>query len=77
MDQGLYCETFSNGQVAIGAGDFAFYVRSAWLIEGGRLTRPVKDVNLIGNGPQVLETIEMSECHAECPTSEDNPDCPL
>lgn len=56
---GLYCDTFSNGQVQIGAGDFAFYVRSGFLIEDGKLTRPVKDVNLIGNGPEVLEAIEM------------------
>ncbi len=56
---GLYCDTFQNGQVQIGAGDFAFYVRSGFLIEDGKLTRPVKDVNLIGNGPQVLESIEM------------------
>ena len=59
VKNGLYCETFANGQVQIGAGDFAFYVRQGWLIEDGRLTKPVKDVNLIGNGPQVLESIEM------------------
>ncbi len=56
---GLLAETFANGQVQIGAGDFSFYVRSGWLIEDGRKTRPVKDVNLIGNGPAVLEAIEM------------------
>ena len=59
VDKGLYCETFSNGSVQIGAGDFAFYVRHGYLIEGGRLTRPVKDVNLIGSGPEVLQSIEM------------------
>jgi TldD protein len=59
VERGLYCLTFANGQVQIGAGDFAFYVRHGYLIEGGRLTRPVKDVNLIGNGPQVLATIDM------------------
>ncbi len=59
VDKGIYCRTFSNGQVQIGAGDFAFYVRHGWLIEGGKLTRPIKDVNLVGNGPRVLETIEM------------------
>ena len=55
----LYCETFANGGVQIGAGDFAFYVRLGYLIEDGKLTQPVKDVNLIGNGPKVLETIDM------------------
>ncbi len=59
VDKGIYCETFANGQVQIGAGDFAFYVRHGWLIEDGKLTTPVKDVNLIGNGPKVLETIQM------------------
>lgn len=43
----------------IGAGDFAFYVRQGYLIEDGKLTQPIKDVNIIGNGPKVLETIEM------------------
>ncbi len=56
---GIYCSTFSNGQVQIGAGDFAFYVRHGYLIEDGKLTRPIKDVNIIGNGPKVLETVQM------------------
>jgi TldD protein len=59
VKRGLYCETFANGSVQIGAGDFAFYVRHGYLIEDGKLTKPVKDVNLIGNGPKVLETIDM------------------
>jgi TldD protein len=59
VKKGLYCEVFGNGQVQIGAGDFAFYVRHGWLIEDGKLTAPVKDANLIGNGPRVLESIEM------------------
>jgi TldD protein len=59
VKNGIYCKTFSNGQVQIGAGDFAFYVRHGWMIEDGKLTSPIKDVNLIGNGPKVLETIEM------------------
>jgi TldD protein len=59
VPNGIYCSSFSNGQVQIGAGDFAFYVKHGYLIENGKLTRPIKDVNLIGNGPKVLETIEM------------------
>jgi TldD protein len=59
VKNGIYCSNFANGQVQIGAGDFAFYVRSGFLIEDGKLTRPIKDVNLIGNGPKVLEAIEM------------------
>jgi TldD protein len=57
--RGIYCSTFANGQVQIGAGDFSFYVRQGFLIEDGKLTAPIKDVNLIGNGPKVLETVEM------------------
>jgi TldD protein len=59
VQNGIYCSTFSNGQVQIGAGDFAFYVRHGYLIENGKLTRPIKDVNIIGNGPKVLETVQM------------------
>ncbi|NCG21303.1 MAG: TldD/PmbA family protein [Rhodobacterales bacterium] len=58
VKKGIYCETFANGAVQIGAGDFSFYVRHGYLIEDGKLTQPIKDVNLIGNGPKVLEAIE-------------------
>jgi TldD protein len=59
VKKGIYCQNFSNGQVNIGAGDFTFYVKNGWLIEDGKLTRPVKDVNIIGNGPQALERVDM------------------
>jgi TldD protein len=59
VKRGIYCQNFANGQVQIGAGDFTFYVKNGWLIEDGKLTRPVKDVNIIGNGPKVLERIDM------------------
>jgi TldD protein len=55
--RGIYVRDFTNGQVQIGAGDFTFFVKSGYLIEEGRLTRPVKDVNVIGNGPQALADI--------------------
>jgi TldD protein len=57
--RGLYAEEFSNGQVDIGGGDFTFYLRSGRLIENGKLTAVVKDANLIGNGPRVLERIDL------------------
>jgi len=57
--RGIYCEEFTNGQVQIGAGDFSFYVSSGYLIEDGKLTAPIKDVNLIGNGPRALENVSM------------------
>ena len=54
---GIYVDEFSNGQVKIGEGDFTFFVKSGYLIENGRLTMPVKDINIIGNGPQALADI--------------------
>jgi len=59
VKKGIYCSNFSNGQVQIGAGDFTFYVKNGYLIEDGKLTRPIKDVNIIGNGPKVLEKVDM------------------
>ena len=59
VKKGIYCTNFTNGQVNIGAGDFTFYVKNGWLIEDGKLTRPIKDVNIIGNGPKVLEMVDM------------------
>lgn len=59
VKKGIYCDHFSNGQVNIGAGDFTFFVKNGFLIEDGKLTKPIKDVNIIGNGPKVLELIDM------------------
>jgi TldD protein len=59
VKRGIFCQNFSNGQVHIGAGDFTFYVKNGYLIEDGRLTRPVKDVNIIGNGPDALLKVDM------------------
>ena len=59
VDHGIVAETFTNGQVQIGAGDFTFYVKTGWLIEKGKVTAPIKDVNIIGNGPRALADIEM------------------
>ncbi len=59
VKKGIYCTRFTNGQVQIGAGDFTFYVKNGYLIEDGKLTRPIKDVNIIGNGPKVLEQVDM------------------
>jgi len=59
VERGLLAVNFSNGQVQIGAGDFTFYVKTGYLIEKGRVTRPVKDINIIGNGPEVLQLVDM------------------
>lgn len=58
VDKGIYVDEFSNGQVKIGEGDFTFFVKSGFLIENGRFTTPIKDINIIGNGPQALADIE-------------------
>ena len=57
VSNGIYVDQFSNGQVKIGEGDFTFFVKSGYLIENGRITAPVKDINVIGNGPQALSDI--------------------
>ncbi|UCH13410.1 MAG: TldD/PmbA family protein [Bacteroidales bacterium] len=58
--KGIYIEDVSNGQVKIGEGDFAFYVSQGRMIEDGKLTAPIKDVNIMGNGPKMLENIIMA-----------------
>lgn len=60
VKRGLYCDHFGNGLVSLGAGDFSFFVANGYLIEDGKLTRPVKDINLTGNGPAVLRTLDMA-----------------
>ena len=57
VHKGIYVDKFANGQVKIGEGDFTFYVKSGFLIEDGRLTAPVRDINIIGNGPEALRSI--------------------
>ena len=59
VKRGIYAQTFTNGQVQIGAGDFTFFMKKGWLIEDGHLTTPLRDMNIIGNGPQALQNISM------------------
>jgi TldD protein len=59
VKHGIIAETFTNGQVQIGAGDFTFYIKNGWLIEDGKVTAPIKDVNIIGNGPEALRNVTM------------------
>lgn len=56
---GIFCRKYLNGQVLIGPGDYTFYVKNGFLIEDGKLTAPIKDVNIIGNGPDTLSKITM------------------
>jgi TldD protein len=57
VDRGLYAVSFGGGQVDITSGKFVFSASEAYLIEGGKVGRPVKGATLIGNGPDVLTRI--------------------
>ncbi len=57
VDKGLYAVNFGGGQVDITSGKFVFSTSEAYLIENGRVTRPVKGATLIGNGPDVLTRV--------------------
>jgi TldD protein len=59
VDDGLYASNFGGGQVDITSGKFVFSASEAYLIEKGRITRPVKGATLIGNGPDVLTRVSM------------------
>jgi TldD protein len=54
---GLYAVSFGGGQVDITSGKFVFSASEAYLIEGGRVTAPVKGATLIGNGPDALTRV--------------------
>jgi len=59
VDKGLYAVNFGGGQVDITSGKFVFTASEAYLIENGKVTRPVKGATLIGNGPDVLTRVTM------------------
>lgn len=58
VDDGVYVAKLGGGQVNTASGDFVFGMTEAYRIEGGRLTAPLRDGQLIGNGPNVLTMIE-------------------
>ncbi|NEX92781.1 metalloprotease TldD [Caulobacter sp. 17J65-9] len=57
--RGLYAVNFGGGQVDITNGKFVFQCTEAYLIEDGKVTRPVKGATLIGDGPTVLTKVQM------------------
>ena len=57
VDRGIYCVAFNGGSVNISNGDFVFSVTEGYMIEGGKVTAPIRNVNLIGNGPDVLRKV--------------------
>lgn len=59
MGRGIVAETFTGGSVSLGGGDFTFRVRRGWFVEGGERRVPVRDFELLGNGPQMLRDVSM------------------
>ncbi len=58
-EQGVYIARLTGGQVNTATGDFVFGTQEAYLIENGEITSPLRDTQLIGNGPEVLANIDM------------------
>jgi TldD protein len=58
-DSGVYIAKLGGGQVNTASGDFVFGMTEAYLIENGEITEPLREGNLIGNGPEVLRDIDM------------------
>ncbi|SFN27047.1 TldD protein [Izhakiella capsodis] len=59
VDYGLYAPNFGGGQVDITSGKFVFSTAEAWLIEKGKITKPVKGATLIGSGIEAMQQISM------------------
>jgi TldD protein len=59
VKRGIYAKRFGGGQVDIANGDFVFSLTESYLVEDGKITAPLKGVNLIGNGPEVLRKVTM------------------
>jgi TldD protein len=57
VERGIYCKAFSGGQVEPAVGKFTFSMHEAYLIESGRVTRPLKGATLIGSGVDILQNI--------------------
>lgn len=59
VEKGIYAVNFGGGQVDITSGKFVFSTSEAYLIEKGKVTRPIKGATLVGNGPEVLKHVSM------------------
>ncbi|MGH9208342.1 MAG: metallopeptidase TldD-related protein, partial [Acidimicrobiales bacterium] len=57
-ENGVYVAKLGGGQVNTATGDFVFGTTEAYLVENGKITEPLRDANLIGNGPEVLARID-------------------
>jgi TldD protein len=59
VERGIYAKNFAGGQVDITSGKFVFSTSETYLIENGRISKPLKDATLIGDGPSVLTEVSM------------------
>ncbi|MDP6376746.1 MAG: metalloprotease TldD [Pseudomonadales bacterium] len=59
VKKGVFAANFGGGQVDITSGRFVFSATEAYLIEGGKMTRPIRGATLIGNGPEVMGRVSM------------------
>ena len=59
VKHGAYCVSFAGGQVNIANGDYVFSTYEAYLIEDGKVTAPIRNTNLIGNGPDSMTRVTM------------------
>ena len=59
VKKGIFAKKFGGGQVDISNGDFVFSLTESYLVENGKITAPLKGVNLIGNGPDILRKVTM------------------
>lgn len=55
--RGIYAKAFGGGQVEISRGDFVFMVAEGYLIEDGKITAPVKNATIVGNGPDIMTKV--------------------
>ena len=58
VSKGIYAKEFAGGQVDPATGDFVFGISEGYLIENGKISFPIKDTTIIGNGPEILKRIE-------------------
>ncbi len=59
VEKGLYAPNFGGGQVDITSGKFVFSASEAYMIENGKITRPVKGATLIGSGIEAMQQVSM------------------
>ena len=59
VPKGVYCTSFGGGSVDITSGNFVFSATESYLIEDGKITRPLRGASLIGNGPEALKYVSM------------------